>query len=121
MYTGGYHRACLQYALSLAPRENVFILSGKHGLLRLDDRIEPYEQRVIADREFWKTVWPQLEAAGITGHELVLICGADYYEYLQFMWQHNGWPVSAPLAGVGGIGKQLAWLKAQSIGTPTAA
>jgi hypothetical protein len=114
MYTGGYHRACLEYALTLAPRENVFILSARYGLLALDTVIEPYDQRMKRNNpKFWARVWIQLDEAGAHASELVLLCGADYREPLRSLWQVKGWPVSAPLEGIGGIGKQKAWLKAQ--------
>jgi len=42
LYIGSYFIMLLSYALTIAPAKNVFVLSAKHGLVRLDDRLEPY-------------------------------------------------------------------------------
>ena len=55
-YTSTLFRKSLAYARSLKP-DHIFILSAKHGVLRLEDKIEPYEQTLstmgVAKRKAW--------------------------------------------------------------------
>jgi hypothetical protein len=44
MYTGGYHKACREAAKTLGG--TVFILSAFHGLVKLDEEIEPYNLKM---------------------------------------------------------------------------
>lgn len=42
LYNSSYFNYCLKYAKSLNP-DKIYILSAKHGLLKLTTRISPYE------------------------------------------------------------------------------
>jgi hypothetical protein len=48
LYIGPYFRAILGYALTIAPAENIFVLSAKYGLVRLQDRLKPYDLKMGA-------------------------------------------------------------------------
>ena len=56
LYIGDLFRKSLAYARSLCP-DTIYILSAKHGLLELDDVVEPYEMTLNkmgkTDRKNW--------------------------------------------------------------------
>jgi hypothetical protein len=109
MYTGPYHRACLAYARTLTDDENIFILSAKYGLLRLENEIEPYEKRLKSHSDyaaFYELVRGQIAALELEKARPVVLGGRDYRELCDSFWI-----CEAPLAGVGGIGQQIQWLK----------
>jgi hypothetical protein len=112
MYTGPFHKGCMRYALTLAPPEDVYILSAKYGLLRLSDEIEPYDLRMgqvgcVAS----KTVLGQARALSLeTEDRVVCLGGGLYREVCKKVWPG----CETPLLGVGGIGHQLKWLKEHS-------
>lgn len=111
MYIGGYHRACQAYALSLAPLEEVLILSAKHGLLRLGDIISPYELRMgqpgSVMARIVKAQAQRLRVADWSG-DVIALGGKRYIAVCKVIWPD----CLTPLEGVGGIGKQMAWMKA---------
>jgi len=46
LYTGSMFRDQLNTALQLAPAANIRILSAKHGLLQLDELVDPYDLKM---------------------------------------------------------------------------
>jgi hypothetical protein len=109
MYSGPYHRACLAYARTLTDDENIFILSAKYGLLRLIEEIEPYEKRFESHSDYaalYELVRGQVAALGLKNARPVVLGGYDYRELCDSFWV-----CQSPLAGVGGIGKQIQWLR----------
>lgn len=46
LYTGSMFKDTLRTALTMTARENVLILSAKHGLVRLDQMLEPYDLKM---------------------------------------------------------------------------
>lgn len=109
MYIGGYHLACQRYALSRVDRERVFILSALYGLLGLDETITPYDLRMGKPGSVsLSTLREQVEALGIVNEkEVTALGGIEYVKMVRLLYLN----VRLPLKGVGGIGKQLAWLK----------
>jgi hypothetical protein len=112
MYLGAYHRACRRYADSLASiYDQVMILSAKYGLLPLDEEIDPYELRmgqpgcVTTDQ-----VRTQAEEHELLGEPVIALGGKDYTQVCKAIWSQ----CATPLSGIGGIGKQLKWLKEHS-------
>src|SRR4051812_35770762 len=79
LYTGGYHLACKTYALSIAPRQNVLILSALHGLVSLDRPLAPYNLKmgqpgcVTVER-----VREQATTLGILNEQVVAVGGELY-------------------------------------------
>ncbi len=66
IYTSSLFKKNLTYAKSLKPNE-IFILSAKHGLLKLTDEIEPYDKTLnkmlVNERKEWsKVVVKQLKS-----------------------------------------------------------
>ncbi|MEO6701716.1 MAG: DUF6884 domain-containing protein [Jatrophihabitantaceae bacterium] len=108
LYLGGYHLACRRLADRLTSPDRILILSARHGLLRLDELIAPYEQRL--DQPGAITAGELARQAARLGlrHEayVVILAGRAYTRLALTIW-----PAAAtPLAGVGSMGNQLRWL-----------
>lgn len=89
-----------------------YILSAKHGLLRPDEVIEPYDMRLGTNHPTPINQWAagvqaQMadEFAGLANVRLIALAGEQYRTAL-----HGApWPWEAPMKGLG-IGRQLGWL-----------
>ena len=95
MYNGAYHRMTRRYLQTKFSDPQIFIVSAKHGLLRLTDVIEPYD---IGPRE--KTVTSAVirnqAQRMMIAHQPVLYIGSrKYYEILREVFPE----VTAPLIG----------------------
>lgn len=91
-----------------------YILSAKHGLVRPDEVIKPYNltlnQMGIVDRRRWADrVNGQLDTVIPTGSTLIFLAGARYREGLEPVQRHRGVTVTVPMEGMR-IGEQLQWL-----------
>jgi hypothetical protein len=99
LYTGQHFRACLLTARALVPDALIRILSARHGLLELDELVQPYDVKLG-------------QAGSITGHELAAqawergllgprpvtcLCSAAYVALARQVWPG----LIAPLAGQG--------------------
>jgi len=99
------------YAKSLKP-EKIFILSAKHGLLRLNKRIKPYNKTLnemsVKDIKNWseKIISKLKKITNLNKDEFIFLAGQRYYKYL-IPYIKN---YKIPLKGLG-IGKQLKYLK----------
>ena len=77
----------LKYAEKLQP-DDIFILSAKHGLLSLDQEIEPYEQtlnnmRSDEIKQWASRVLEQIkEVCSIDETEFIFLAGDKYRKYL---------------------------------------
>ena len=111
LYSSALFRLNLAYAEQLRP-DAIYILSAKHGLLALDDKITPYNEtlndmstaqiRVWADR-----VHRQLQAVtNVAADRFIFLAGVNYREYLAPRLPHH----EVPLRGLP-IGKQVQRLK----------
>jgi len=114
IYTSSLFKKNLIYAKSLKPNE-IFILSAKHGLLKLTDEIEPYDKtlnrmRVNERKEWSKSVINQLKTlADLKNDQFTFLAGEKYRNYLLTELDH----VKIPMEGLS-FGKQLRWLKKQN-------
>jgi hypothetical protein len=95
-----------------------FILSAKHGLLRPDEVVAPYEETLntmSADRRrAWASaVCRQLMEVTSPGDTLVFLAGSRYREGLIPELLHRGCKVEVPMEGLT-IGRQLQWLDDQA-------
>jgi hypothetical protein len=111
LYTGGYYRMCLAYARTLAPDSNIRILSALHGLLPLDRVVAPYEMSVgDAGAISPDALRRQAGEQGLLFSRPVVVIGGRRYHGLAV----TVWPrAKHALAGRGGMGKQLAWMRDQ--------
>lgn len=114
LYVGPYFKACLAYALAFAKAKNVFIILAKYGLVGLNDVIEPYDKKLGAPfsvTEFSLTT--QAEQLGLLDQKVIVLGGRKYVSLCRKVWRTG---LQAPLAGKGGIGKQMQWMKEQRNG-----
>ena len=107
MYVGSYHRACRRYAERVGA-DRVLILSARHGLVGLDEVIEPYDLRMgQAGSMTGADVRRQAQELDLLDADAVLLGGREYAER-----GLAAWPAAfAPGAGCTGIGEQLARMK----------
>ena len=111
LYISPLFRYNLEYAKSLKP-DKIFILSAKHGLLNLDEEIEPYnetlnEMNSNEVKEWANSVLNELsKVCDIKKDEFIFFAGDKYRKYL--ISHMNNYKI--PLKGLG-IGKQLKYLK----------
>lgn len=79
-------RLSLEYAKKIC--DEVFILSARHGLLDLEDRIHPYDESLVdkpvAERRKWsQEVISRLKSrTDLERDEFIILAGQKYYEYL---------------------------------------
>lgn len=110
LYTGNYHRACRSTADALtACGGTVLILSDLYGLMPLHRVIAPYDVRLGEPGSV--SVEQLREQARILGldraREVIVLAGASYVTATRQVWPQ----ATAPLAGIGGLGHQMQWLR----------
>ena len=110
LYISPLFKKNLQYAKSLNT-DKIFILSAKYGLLRLNEKIEPYDKTLNKMRsneikEWANSVLNQLKkSTDLENDEFIFLAGNNYREFLlPHIKQYN-----IPMQGLS-IGKQLQWL-----------
>lgn len=114
IYTSSLFKKNLTYAKSLKPN-GIFILSAKHGLLKLTDKIEPYDKTlnkmsVNEQREWSKAVVSKLKSvADLKNDQFTFLAGDKYRKYLLPELEH----IKIPMQGLK-IGEQLQWLTKQN-------
>lgn len=112
MYRSALFRAALRWALLHA--DQVLVLSAKHGVLGLDDVIEPYDE-TLPRYQAGRLAWGARVAAELDRRlpdldtELAVLAGELYADPIWFEDRDVYW--SEPLRGLA-IGERLAWLKA---------
>lgn len=100
----------LQYARSLSA-DNIFILSAKYGLLKLNDEIEPYDKTLNEMhsneiKEWAIFVLNQLKkSTDLENDEFVFLAGNNYRKFLLPYIKHYNIPMQSL-----SIGRQLQWL-----------
>lgn len=114
-----YQSPLFKKSLALAERtcDVVYVLSAKHGLLELDQVVEPYQMRLGVGRgASWEAqAWGHRTAAQLRakfdGARLVYFAGNLYRRSLEagLMALHFQGSSEAPLAGMG-IGESLRYL-----------
>lgn len=91
-----------------------FILSAKHGLVRPEQRLAPYEMTLhrmkAAERRVWaRRVLRRLQAHSRGCDRVVMLAGKKYREFLVPGLRKTGVRVEVPMARMS-IGKQIQWL-----------
>lgn len=109
LYTSPLFKKSFEY--SLRRFDNIHLLSAKHGVLDLDEKIECYDKTLnnmdYEEREKWsKRVASELNEKYSKNDTLFFLCGKRYYElvtdYLEI-------PYQILMEGMG-IGERLHWL-----------
>ena len=97
-----------------------FILSAKHGLLRPESIIEPYERAMKDLSRPQRRLWGLQVMATLDQHldgvtRVCFLTGRDYYEFLLGSLAERGIIAETPLSNLN-QGKQNQWLKARCLG-----
>ena len=114
IYISSLFKKNLAYAKSLKPHK-IYILSAKHGLLKLTDEIEPYNKTLNTMRsseilEWSKKVIYQIKSvADLKNDKFTFLAGEKYRKYLLPELSI----VKIPMKGLR-IGEQLKWLTKQN-------
>ncbi|MEE8364209.1 MAG: hypothetical protein V3R76_00345 [Gammaproteobacteria bacterium] len=116
LYKSPLFKTRLEYAESLNP-DRILILSAKHGLLELDQVIEPYDISMKGKSPEEKRNWARVAYNKIstmlqpTGSEFIFLTGKDYRtELSKLLGQHPDAKITVPFEGLG-IGAQLMDMK----------
>lgn len=113
LYAGSLFVKSLAYARRMNP-DAIFILSAKHGVLELDEELEPYDQTLVgmdqdSIRRWSEKVLIQLsERSNLAEDHFTFLVGDNYRRYLGPHLVHS----SVPMRGLT-IGRQLQFLEAQ--------
>jgi hypothetical protein len=111
LYISALFKYNLQYAKSM-DADRIFILSAKHGLLDLEEEIEPYNQTLnnmkTGEIRLWaeKVFFQLKESTDIKNDHFVFLAGDKYRKYL--LPHISSYEI--PLKGKR-IGEQLQYLK----------
>ena len=112
LYASDLFEKSLAFARSI--KATPYVLSAKHGLLHLDDRIEKYDETLktksVAERRVWsQNVVKSLSTIVAQGDRVTFLAGQKYREFLVDPLQQIGVSIAVPLEGLS-IGNQLKWL-----------
>jgi len=111
LYISPLFKFNLAFAESLKP-EAIYILSAKHGLVKLDQRLVPYNETLntkkVSEIETWaEKVLAQLHRVADLEHdEFIFLAGERYRRFILPRMRH----ARVPLKGLG-LGRQLQFLK----------
>lgn len=112
LYDSTLFKYSLQYAEKLGP-DKIFILSALHGVLELNQYIEPYNvtlknMRTAEKRNWAQKAIQQLQEKGVDlcKDNIVFLAGEEYRKYLLPHIRHY----EVPLQGLK-LGPRLAYLK----------
>ena len=113
LYTSTLFKYSLKYARKLNP-DAIFILSAKHGLIALDEEIEPYDMTLNKMRANEIKAWARQVVEQLGGYadlqrdHFIILAGE---RYRHFLLPHLTF-CEVPLKGLR-IGEQLQYLKKQ--------
>ncbi|MFK0160836.1 DUF6884 domain-containing protein [Streptomyces sp. NPDC090493] len=104
LYTGSYHLMCRRAAERIAGPAGVLVLSARHGLVRLDDALLPYEQRMDTPGHIAvEQLHAQAAELGIlAARDLIALGGRAYVDAVTAVRPDT----LRPLDGCRGIGEQ---------------
>jgi cytoplasmic iron level regulating protein YaaA (DUF328/UPF0246 family) len=98
LYTGPIFEKLMHYANSIHP-DKIFILSGKYGLLHLDDVIEPYDVNLNLVSEEVLQAWSNqvladlAKEADLEKDHFVFLTNETYRKYLAEAINHSEVPL----------------------------
>lgn len=114
-----YQSELFRKSVSWMHRQNFnswFILSAKHGLVKPEQILEPYNltlntMNADARRQWAQSVLAELVILLPKPASITFLAGSKYREYLSEPLCEKGYDILIPMQGLG-IGKQLQWLDA---------
>jgi hypothetical protein len=116
LYVSDWFIKARAYAEAISPYW--FVLSAKHGPVRPDALIEPYEMTLnamsVSKRKDWAGfVQQQMDESMPDASRIVVLAGQRYREFLMPYLHRRAGTVDVPMEGMR-IGEQLSWLRRQS-------
>jgi hypothetical protein len=111
LYVSPLFKLNLAYAKKLKP-DKIFILSAKHGVLKLSDKVAPYDSTLNTMRDSERRKWGTRVVKQLKGKvdlekdRFIFLAGGRYRKYLMPHMAH----AEVPMMHLG-IGKQLQYLK----------
>lgn len=97
LYLGPYFKSNLKLARALTIDENIYILSAKHGLLKLNDKIEPYNLKMgMKGSVSFSLIQKQAINLGIINKNIIAIGGKEYLKPLELIFKN----IQTPLKGL---------------------
>ena len=120
LYTSTWFRYCRRYAEQNADRW--FILSAEHGVLRPEQRIDPYERALMTMSKQARIAWAgrvqqQLLELLPASAVVIVLAGIRYRENVAPFLEERGFTITVPMLGKRS-GQQLQWLKEQTRDDP---
>lgn len=95
LYTGSFFKLQLAWARSHYPARKIRILSAKYGLIKLTDKVAPYELRMGTPGCITaQDIAPQLPHKA----HIITSCGADYLTSLQEAATMRGCTITIPFS-----------------------
>ncbi len=122
LYTGSLFRAALKAARAMVEDRWITILSARHGFVRLDQQLLPYDQKwgypghvdVTRLRFQAEQMHEFLEIGGNEPGAVVSLMPAEYTRWAATVWKSDpAGPLVKPLDGCAGIGEmrqRLGWI-----------
>lgn len=120
LYQGDLFRKSLAWARLTGRFQEILVLSAKHGVVQLEQVVEPYNMTLNDVGTEDRRLWAQVVARDLMNRfsasdvpiEFVALAGRSYMEELSLELQvvMPSAELSRPLTGLG-IGEQKAWLK----------
>jgi hypothetical protein len=112
LYRSPLFRKSLLYALGTADR--IYILSAKHGLLEMDEVVDPYELSIKDLTPPQKLAWTAKVSEKLTKilaprDKVQLLAGLEYTRPLLPVFHQIGCQIASPLAGKS-LGHRISWL-----------
>ena len=116
LYTSDLFASMRTYAKMNA--EEWLILSAKHGVLKPDEVVHPYERTLNRLPKLERLAWADKVQRRLLkllppGALITVLAGVRYRENLVPFLRNHGFPVSVPMEGLK-FGFQLRWLKKQN-------
>jgi cytoplasmic iron level regulating protein YaaA (DUF328/UPF0246 family) len=114
LYLSDLFKKELRYAREIIQPDDIFILSAKHGLVKLSEELDPYDltlnTMLSKERKAWaeKVLADLKREADFKRDQFVFLAGNKYRQYLLPVLKQY----EIPMMGLK-IGEQLGWLKEQ--------
>lgn len=114
LYLSDLFKKELCYAREIIQPDDIFILSAKHGLVKLSEELDPYDltlnTMLSKERKAWaeKVLADLKREADFNNDQFVFLAGNKYRQYLLPVLKQY----EIPMMGLK-IGEQLGWLKEQ--------
>lgn len=115
LYCSALFRWSLEWAAQRC--ERVYVLSALHGLVKLDDVLEPYDAKLSSPNSSIAGMWGKRVAGDLTAHEgfafdIIALAGTGYVRPVRAALDVLGWSgrLDEPLYGMF-VGERLGWLR----------